>query len=1167
MAKKNWTKGQKNAIDARRGTVLVSAAAGSGKTAVLVQRIIERLIDPENASMADRLLVVTFTKSAAAQMKDRVEKVLDELIRKEPKNSLLKRQKLLVSKMNISTIHSFCSKLAREYFYLLDIAPDFRIISDKQREEFMLECARKSVENAFEKGDFFIADLFSSEKNDRALIEIILNMYNFSTSHIFYRTWLANFEKKYEMCENISHTAWGELIISHSEESLARCQNLIKSAILQLETYGDDKLNDAYLSKLIAELEGISALKEVFVKKDWDEIYIAINSYILQSFRAPRGYAEDALKIRISDNLKEVKSIMAKIEDYFYADSAECKNVMGKMHKIAGKLNEMLVDFADSYDKKKLENKLADYADLEHWTIKLLLKEEAGKIGKTDTAREIAQRFDEVMIDEYQDTNEVQDQIFNALSENNKFMVGDLKQCIYSFRQAMPEIFLGYKDKFDLYDEEKDSYPAAVILDRNFRSRDYVIDCVNFVFSALMTKESCGLDYSNGEALVTGADYAENDDCKVQIDFIEKEDTAFEHAEARHIANTIKSMIKSGFKVSDEGNIRPARYEDFCILIRNANTCAHEYEKVLNENQVPCTANVSGDFFSSIEVLQVLSFLRIIDNPNQDIPLLSLLLSPVYGFTPDDIAKIRVEDKRQSLYSSLINAAKQDEKFEKVIKDLSDFRLLAATMPSSQFIDYFYGVTGYFDIALAMEDGQSRVANLRKLSEQAREYENAGYINVSDFIKFVDRLKQNNSVLMVDSPASSQNTVKIMSIHKSKGLEFPVCIVAAMGKQINFERNDLMLNSKLGLGIKLSGEIKGVKFSNFIRDAISIQNNRELLEEEMRILYVAMTRAKEKLIMVASIKNLEKEIVSKSSPGKDLSSNDVMDVKSVSSWILHCALRHPDGAVLRRRAGIPDDIVWHEKKYSPWEINYIASVEENPVQKETESKAQVDTALMDAIREKIQFKYPYAYINDIPAKVTATMLSEVENTATKSLNRPAFLSEKGMTAAERGIAMHDFMQFADFKSLDIDLEDESKRLVSLGFITKAQAKAVDVKRVKTFLNSRLGQEVLKSKKVFKEQRFTVNINAKTVRQDLPENAKDEMLILQGAIDCAFLGKDNRLHIIDFKTDRIDSLDELVKNHALQLNLYKKALSQISDYEIGKCFLYSFFLGDSIEIKD
>ncbi len=455
MAKKMWTKDQKNAIDARRGTVLVSAAAGSGKTAVLVERIIERLTDSQNPTLADRLLVVTFTKSAAAQMKDRVEVALDALIRKDPKNSMLKKQKQLVSKMNISTIHSFCSKLAREYFYELDIAPDFKIISEKQREDFMLESVKESIEATFLKGDYFIADLFSSDKSDRALIEIILNMYNFATSHIFYKTWLIDFIKKYEMSKNLSETPWAKLIISNSCESLNRCENLLKSSLEQLEIYGDEKLQTAYTSKLIAELEGIEALKEIFLNKNWDEIYTSVNSYIPQKFLAPRGYAQDDLKIRISDSIKEVKSIISKIEDYFYADSKECIRVMEEMHKISVKLNDMLLDFCQRYEKRKLDNKLADYSDLEHWTVKLLLEENDGKITKTETAKEITKRFDEIMVDEYQDTNEVQDQIFNALSSDNKFMVGDLKQCIYSFRQAMPEIFLGYKDSFSVYDEKK----------------------------------------------------------------------------------------------------------------------------------------------------------------------------------------------------------------------------------------------------------------------------------------------------------------------------------------------------------------------------------------------------------------------------------------------------------------------------------------------------------------------------------------------------------------------------------------------------------------------------------------------------------------------------------------------------------------------------------------
>ncbi len=1169
MAKRVWTKEQLNAIEARRGTILVSAAAGSGKTSVLVQRIIERLIDKESPTDANRLLVVTFTKAAAAEMKERVETALETLIRKNPNDKALKRQKSLMPNMNVSTIDSFCAKLVREFFYLLDVPADFKIIADKQREEFMNDCIEESIEESFEEGNYFIADLFSSDRSDRALKEMVLSLYNFVNSHIFPETWIEKKFNLYDENKEISNTVWGRLILENASNSTDRCINLLKTALKQLEIYGDDKLIDAFHAKLLVEIASLEKIKESVDLMQWDEAFKAVNSYVPLRFTTPRGYADDDLKIRIFNSRDEVKDIMKNLSSQFLKDEKACEEDREKLLKIAKEFNKLLMVFSEKYYQKKLEKKLLDYGDLEHLTVRLLLENGEKEVKPTETAVEIAKRFDEIMVDEYQDTNEVQDSIFYAISRENRFMVGDLKQCIYSFRQAMPEIFLGYKDNFLPYDEMADNYPATVILDRNYRSRNTVIDSTNFVFSQIMTKKSCGLEYTDGESLVAGATYPENADCSAQFDFIEKGELGSEIAESRHIAGLISDMVKNGFKVSAQGGVRNARFEDFAILLRNANTCSHIYAKEMNELGVPTQANLVEDFFTAIEIVGVMAFLQVIDNPNQDIPLLSVLLSPIYGFSADDIAKIRVDNRKISVYLSLINVAKDDERFHKVLEDLKHLRLLSATMPSHEFIEYFYSYTGYLDIALAMKNSDTGLKNLRKLCELAKDYESAGYSFVSDFVRFTDRLRQNGSGLSVtNNSGAARDAVKIMSIHKSKGLEFPVCIVAGCGKKINFDKDDLVLNTSLALGVKLKSGSVGAKSSNFVRDAISLENKRQAIREEMRILYVAMTRAKEKLIMVSSVQNLDKAILSQAStiiPKQPFSTHDIMGISSVSQWLMSCALRHEGGAVLRKRVSIDEDIVLKDLSSTALDVNCITKLEPTKEQEKAERDIKVNEELAGRIREKINFVYPYAFINDIPAKVTATMLSEHEVSAKKSLKRPSFLSEKGMTAAEKGIAMHDFMQFSDFANLSNGIEDEIKRLTKEGFITDMQAKSIDVKKIKAFLNSRLGKRILQSQKIFKEQRFTVNIPANLVRDDLPKQAENENVILQGAIDCSFVGEDNKLHIVDFKTDRIDSVEELLTSHALQLRLYKKALEQISDYEIGECHLYSFFLGDSVEL--
>lgn len=1160
-----WTEQQEDAISARRGTVLVSAAAGSGKTSVLVERVIQRLTNGENPTPADKLLIVTFTNAAAAEMKERVEAAILRRLQEEPENKALRRQQMLCSQMNISTVHSFCSKLVREFFYVLDIAPDYKIVTDKQREDLMAEALNEVIDEAFQEGMYELADAFSSERDDRRLFEVILKLYEFMNSHLFPGQWLRSKLALYSDDAELEKSPWAQVLLTHLGEVLSFCRQLTEDSIRALRE--DQRLEELYGPTLLEDLGLIDRLLDTAQEKDWDEISAGLQRAAFGRMPQARGYAGDSLKERVAAARKNVKDYVGDMAALFCDTAREAKEDLLRTGPLVSRLAEIIEAFTARFTAKKREKKLADYGDLEHWTIALLLEEQEGRVVPSAIARDLSHRFDEIMVDEYQDTNEVQDWIFRALSKENgnKFMVGDLKQCVYSFRQAMPDIFIRYKEEFRRYDRREDQYPATIILDKNYRSRDTVIHSVNYVFSQLMSKQAGGIDYVGDEALSLGASYEPGPGYETQLDFLEKKKgVPQEISEARHIAKTIRELVESGLPVNDGGIRRPVTYRDFCILLRSANKFAYAYARELQSLAVPAWAAVSDGFFAATEIAQAIAFLQVIDNPNQDIPLLSLLMGPVYGFTPDDLAELRLHNRKISIYVSLLED--KSSKFQGLLEDLEGYRLLAAVMPSDAFIDHLFTSTGYEDLVLSMENGESRLMNLRKLQQYAKDYESAGYIGISGFVRFVEKLRQSKSDLeSANLISENANVVRIMSIHKSKGLEFPVCFVAGCGRKKYLEHSDVALNSRLGLGLKLKDESTGARYSNIIRDAVMLENRGEAMSEELRVLYVAMTRAREKLIMVSTMENLDSTLARLSAQlteGPRIAPFTVKSLSSMGEWLLLCALKHPDGAYLRDRIGAEDSIV-SRAHFTPWVISALAA-EEAPAPEPAPEQAEIrpDPALMEQIRQKIEFRYPHEGLNGIPAKVTASALSEKEAGREQSLSRPAFLSAKGLTPAERGIALHSFMQFCEFKKAAVNPESECSRLVQSGFITAEEGAAVNLQKVRAFFESPLGKRMTHADRVLKEQRFTANIPANLVNPEFPAEVP---VILQGAVDCAFY-ENGRLFIVDFKTDRIDSEEQLKAAYGMQLSLYAKALTQVREVPVGGCYLYSLHMNREIQVE-
>lgn len=1160
-----WTHEQLDAIRARRGTVLVSAAAGSGKTAVLTERVIQRLTDPENPTDADRLLVVTFTKAAAAEMRERIERRLLELIRENPADPHLRRQQLLLQQAMICTVDSFCSSIVREFFYLLGIAPDFSVVSDKQQEELITESLEEVLGELFAEEAFkTLAETVSGDRDDRRLSEAVLKLYEYTRSHPFPEKWLRDTAAMLDASRAPSETPWGQTALLHAKAVLEFALRLTRS---EYELAGEDGgLLKGYGDGILSDVDLLNRLSDLLEKENWDEISAAFSSLVFGKIGSYRG--DNPLKDRIKAMRETVKKEVGSLQKLFVSDEAACREEFAALRPLAETLMQAVLRFEAVYGEKKREKNLVDFSDLEHFALRLFLTETEDGFQRTETARAVASRFDEIMTDEYQDTNDAQDFLFRAISRNgqNRFMVGDVKQSIYSFRQATPDIFIGYRDEFPRYDRTQDNYPATIVLDRNFRSRETVTESVNYVFWQLMSRASGGVDYEGDEMLAAGASYPEKAGCETRVEFIEDIDgVGAEHLEPRRIAQLIRAMINRGFTVTENGEERPARYRDFCILLRSSNKYAPVYAEELRTLGVPAWAAVTGGFFAAGEVALLLAFLSVIDNPNQDIPLLAVLMSPVYGFTADDLAILRQERGRESLYVSLLRS--EDPRVKRVLEELQRWRVLASTMAADVFITQLSEQTGFENIVRAMPGGESRLANLRLLQKYAAEYESYGAGGVSGFVRFVERLKRSRSDMEAANVVSENaDVVRIMSIHKSKGLQFPICIVAGCGRKFVPEYDDLRLHPTLGLGMRLTDPATRARRTTLPREAIAIAAADSAAAEELRIFYVAMTRAKEKLILLSTVRKLDsalERLAAQITPEEKLAPYVVNSVSSISEWLMLCALRHPDGREIRRRIGMDEEGVIRAH-YTLWQIETVYMEPEEKAVAVEESPAPVDEVFKARVEAALAFEYPFAAKTQMPTKVSASGLAAVQSkeAGVHTLSRPAFLGAKGMTPAERGTALHDFMQFCVPETAASDPEKELARLTQEKFLTAEQAGAVDLRRVRAFFAGPLGQRVLKADKVSREQRFIAPIPARLIDSSLKGADAEVPVLLQGAVDC-MIEENGVLTIIDFKTDRIADKAELWARYGTQLELYAEAMERVFAKPVGGCMLYSFYLSEPV----
>ncbi|MGN1417810.1 MAG: helicase-exonuclease AddAB subunit AddA [Acutalibacteraceae bacterium] len=1178
---RNWTEKQLDAIQSRRGSILVSAAAGSGKTAVLVERVIQRITDIENPCDANRLLIVTFTRAAASEMRQRIGTAVEEQLKLHPGDKNLINQQMLLPSAKICTIDSFCSRLVRDNFELLDISPDFKNADDGELKLLKAQAMDMTLDELYaEKNEDFLnlVELLFKGKDDSFLADMIYQLYNVSMSYPFPEKWLDEVSEKYDHADDIRESAYGNIIMDYVSQAVDYCLELLDNAKIIIQDYPE--LEDVFLKAIEIDYMYIEKIGEDVKAFNWNSARQKIPLFkLVRRGNVPDEYKGDSIIDHIDAVRKKVKTIIRDsiISNIMCCDEEEFQEDMAYLSPMVKQLCNAAKLFYRNFSDLKSAKDIADFNDISHMALSLLVKPGEGKEYEiTDLAKSISLDYDEILIDEYQDTNKAQDMLFTSISRNNLFRVGDVKQSIYRFRRAMPEIFIELKNAYKEYDRNKDEYPAKIILGNNFRSRKSVTGAVNFVFSQIMSDSVGDIDYNDEEKLVFSASYEKSkNDCAelhiIRSETIDKDIESSDAYQARYIANLINKMIADGFTVKGENGERKATYGDFCILLRSINgERGTIYAEEMRKNSVPCFTEISANFFSSYEISLILSLLRIIDNPHQDIPLMTVMMSVLFGFTVDEVAKMRIADRKADIYSCLVGYSKTDEKSKNFLETIAHLRKLSISMGVEDFIRTVYDETAFDIIIGAMSASRTKSANLMLLLDYASTYEKAGYIGLSGFIGFLDRLERDKQDLAGSiGIAGEADVVKIMTIHKSKGLEFPVCIVANCGGEFNKsdEKSNMIISSKNGIGLVLRQTETMAQYPTVAHNAVKLSLRQDMVSEEMRVLYVAMTRAKEKLIMVGAIKDLEQALQKCSvniNPRLQKTAPFAASLaKGFGEWLLTAFLRHKDADLLRDLVGLSDDIVLP----SDFSLKVsVSSWSENVAQTDTvEKSAAADTDFLNMINERAQYRYQYEPLTYAVSKRAASEVDELSiDREYFASSRPAFLNNDGLTAAQHGTITHEFMQFANYENASEDVEKEIERICSLGFITPKEAKAINVRAVKRFFSGSLSKRILKSELVMREKKFTVRVPIDEIYPNLSEFS-DETVVIQGIADCAFV-ENGKLVVVDYKTDSLDTEDDFRRKYSQQVRIYKRALEMCTDYQVAETLLYSFNLGREIKVE-
>ncbi len=1169
MARK-WTDAQKQAIESRNGTVLVSAAAGSGKTAVLVERVIQRITDVQNPVDIEKLLVVTFTKAAAAEMKERIANRLSELIHEQPHNQYLKRQKMYLSNAQISTMDSFCGKLVKDNFEKAGIAPDYGMLSDIEHDMLKREVLSEVLEDFYSRPENETKDflkLFTNGRNDQNLMESVLLLYEFAMASQNPLKWLETTFSDYFEELSIHETKWGKYCLNRLAEILEHI--LIKSDDIIADAPENSNLAGAIANDLAPVQSNIKNILNLIYNnpEKWDEIKELTESVKFGTFPRIPKEEKDCYYDDIKGRRDGIKKYLSVINSILICTEAEYKEDMEYLRPIMTILKDVVINFINRLNEKKQENNTYYFSDILHFALKILVEWcEDGNYVKTSLAEELSNNFAEILIDEFQDTNEAQDTLFSVISKDNenKFMVGDVKQSIYRFRQAMPEIFMGYKDSFESF--KGDNYPATISLDKNFRSREGVVKGINFFFDFLMTRKSCGIDYRNGEQLDFGGNYDSSVSADVNVHIVESDNMRGSDlvAEARHIGKIINELVSSETLVGKKGEERPVKYSDICILMRAVKDKAQIVARELTEMGIPAYFQKQGGFFESREVVTMISMLKVIDNPVQDVPLASVMLSPLFPFTEDDLAKYRCKERKGSFYNVIKSHYDIDKKVKDFIDLLSLLRTLSVTMDISSLIRRVFEITSYDSIVGAMDNGEKRILNLEMLISYAENYEANGGSGLSGFIRYLDRIRKNNKDLeSANEISENDNVVQIMSIHKSKGLEFPVVFVTNCSSSINStDYNKVKINRKFGVATPRYFPELHKDFATLPSNTIKIFEKQEEIAEQIRVLYVAMTRAEEKLYLVGSMYNPYKKIVELYYNYYSSFAEPAVPISLCSSymqWILLSLMNHP----------VMDfsELIYCCKNPESPQIDFGIFEKSESQMPDTQEQVnyKCDNEILDILNNRLSYKYPFAVLSDIPVKYAASAMEKNENLKYIATENPAFSGAGDLTPAQRGTLAHRFMEMCDFKNASDNLMAEINRMVENNTFTQKEAESININSIKSFFQSELYNRISSAEKYVREQEFAMSVPISQINETLPESVGDETVIVQGVIDGLIINGKNG-EIVDYKTDRVATAEELCEKYREQMKMYKKAAEECFGLQNVTITLYSFHLSKEISLK-
>ena len=1153
MAEMRFTPSQQDAIRSRGSTVLVSAAAGSGKTRVLTERLMAYLTDANDPADLDQFLIITFTRAAAGELRARILDAIAEHIAADPENRRLRRQSALCARAQIGTIHSFCGTLLREHCAEAGLTPDFTIIDDQRAEALMAAALEKTLDAAYADIETdapmrLLADTVGAGRDDRRLAALVRQLYDKMQSHPRPELWAERQIAGLRLSDvtDAGSTPWGSELLADARRTLRHWADALDRLVTELSAPENAWLGEKYIGNIDTSGEGVRrALRAT--ELGWDATCDAIRAIAFPRMSTVKNPPDPDLKDRIKAERDRCKYAIEQLQKQFTAPSETLLDDLRATAPAMERLMRLTLAFGKAYRKEKQRRALVDYADLEHLAAQILTDDNGAP---TALARSVSERFREIMVDEYQDVSEVQDLIFRAVSreENNLFFVGDVKQSIYRFRLADPTIFLSKYNRFSPSETAGSGEAKRILLQENFRSRERVLAAANHVFENIMSVELGELDYDEDARLKCGLPTAAGGEkaelCLLRMPDADDGPQAEKAAlEADFVARRIREMIDGGVTLREGDVERRADWGDVVILLRSANAIGPIYRQALTAHGIPVESAQGSGFFRASEVSVMISLLAIIDNPHQDVPLIAVLRSALFGFTPDELTAIRVSDRGRDFYAALCAHAEHDERSAEFLRILTGYRRLAPDLALGELLWQIYDDCGVYALCAAMADGEARRQNLTQLFELARAFEATGYRGLHRFVDWLRRQAESG-----EEPAAApaaKRAVRIMSIHRSKGLEFPIVFLSDLSRKFN--KSDavatVLVHPELGLGPKRTDADRGVEYPTFARTAIAARLARETLSEEMRLLYVAMTRAKERLILTGTVSDPEKELkklaVGLTAP---IAPELLRTAAAPLQWLMMAALL----------PGAEDVIAMTETA--------LLTPEETAAQQLTPPEQQpADPAALNTLRERLSFRYPFPQAETLPSKVTATELKRLDAQQDegdgaamlarpwRTFRKPDFSSvERALTAAERGTATHRVLQYLRFSDAVTPegVQAQIDELIRAGFLSEREGKAVLTDSIVGLMRSGLGARLIRAERdgqIRREFRFSLLCPAGDFFPDAP----DEQVLLQGVVDCCF-EEDGKLVIVDYKTDRIkaDAVAARTDYYASQLRAYAAAMERI-----------------------